>query len=143
MSADFRKDFPNLRDACIRKTSDATDNYNCIAWAFKDSGRYWWPNNKRTYWPLKTLPNQTTMEAFESWFSADGWVVTSDREIEPEYEKIALYALRGVPKHAARLLGSGAWTSKLGSNIDISHELAELEGPCYGHVVMVYRKRAV
>ena len=143
MSADFKKVFPNLGDIGGKKTSDATVNYNCIAWAFKDSGRHWWPNKKRSHWSLKTLPNQSTMEAFEAWFSADGWVATSHREVEPGYEKIALYALRGVPTHAARLLENGAWTSKLGSNIDISHEFAELEGPCYGQVVKVYRKQSV
>jgi len=55
-------------------------------------------------------------------------------------EKIALYALQGVPSHAARLLANGLWTSKLGADIDLSHDLSELEGPRYGQVIKIYCK---
>jgi hypothetical protein len=86
----FKDAFPNLRDVAKKKTSDADPNYNCIAWAFKDNRRHWWPNNRRSYWPINTS-GLRAIEAFEAWFSADGWVETSSQAVEHGYEKIALY----------------------------------------------------
>jgi hypothetical protein len=46
-----------------------------------------------------------------------------------------------VPKHAARSLPNGAWTSKLGDDEDIEHStLAVLEGREYGRA-KVFLKR--
>jgi hypothetical protein len=139
MPIDLRNKFPRIADIHSKKTSDRDDYYNCIAWAFKDNQRNWWPNHKQSYWPVNAS-NLTTMEAFEAWFTEDGWEETSEYELEVGYEKIALYALNGVPTHAARLLDNGTWTSKLGRYIDISHEATELEGPKYGQLHKVYRK---
>jgi hypothetical protein len=140
MDSRYKAHFPNLQDVAQKKTSDPSDAYNCIAWAFKDSRKHWWPNLRRSYWPLRTTPTQTTMEAFEAWFAHDGWEQTATQDPEDGYEKIGLYALRGVPTHAARILDSGIWTSKLGPDIDLSHQLSELEGPSYGQIVRIYRK---
>ena len=49
--------------------------------------------------------------------------------------RVALYALNGSPKHAARQVAANVWTSKIGQNIDIEHNLRGLEGPTYGQVV--------
>jgi len=80
------------------------------------------------------------MNAFEELFSHQGWEETESRETEAGYEKIALYTLNGVPSHACRLLETGFWTSKLGLYIDLSHDIAELEGPEYGKVARIFRK---
>ena len=37
--------------------------------------------------------------------------------------KIAFYAKGLVPTHAARQIGAAVWTSKLGQDVDISHQL--------------------
>ena len=80
------------------------------------------------------------MTAFEELFLAEGWQETTERGPEDGFEKIALYTLNGIPTHACRLLDSGMWTSKLGLNIDLSHEVDELEGPEYGQIAKIYRK---
>lgn len=82
------------------------------------------------------------MEAFEDCLKASHWERTEDRSVQPDLKKIALYAsvVDGQPTHAARQLATGAWTSKLGEELDLTHELHELEGPAYGTVVAIYAK---
>ena len=82
------------------------------------------------------------MEAFSLLLAKNGWVKTDNRLVALGLKKIALYynPLTGEPTHAARLLENGFWTSKLGDNIDLSHELSELEGPEYGLVLAVFEK---
>jgi hypothetical protein len=50
----------------------------------------------------------------------------------PGEEKICLYAKNGKPTHAARQLSNGRWTSKLGPDEDVEHDLSDLEGRRYG-----------
>jgi hypothetical protein len=64
-----------------------------------------------------------------------------DGSLEAGFEKVALFAdAQQTPKHAARQLQSGSWTSKLGPEEDISHSIYGLEGSKYGDAV-VYMKR--
>ncbi|WP_339828463.1 hypothetical protein [uncultured Parvibaculum sp.] len=138
MATQFSQAFPLLTDVAKKITSPQDDRYNCIAWAFEDNRRFWWPTS-RAFWPMDAR-GKTTMEAFEDWFEADGWEETTSASVERGYKKVALYALAGQPTHAARLLSSGRWTSKLGRNIDLSHDLPELNGPEYGQVIKIFRK---
>lgn len=80
------------------------------------------------------------MDAFVAAFQSLGYAICLSGAHEPGVQKIALYALNGRPTHAARQLSDGRWTSKIGKNIDVSHTLAGLVGPCYGDVV-VYMSR--
>jgi len=61
--------------------------------------------------------------------------------LEPEYEKIAIYATSDGPEHVARQRASGNWTSKAGKGRDFEHELEALEGSFYGKVVKVMRRK--
>jgi len=62
--------------------------------------------------------------------------------IEDGWEKIAIFAdEQGEPLHAARQLPSGRWTSKLGADVDIEHDLAALEGDLYGKVACFLKRR--
>lgn len=139
MDAPYKSFFPNLNNVATKKTSERTEKYNCIAWAFKDSRRHWWPNEKRSFWPIPTL-GLSVSDAFDRWFEVDGWEKCSDDNHEPGFEKIALYCIQGQPKHAARQLENGLWTSKLGPDIDLTHKLHELSGPAYGVPMHVYRR---
>jgi hypothetical protein len=64
-----------------------------------------------------------------------------DADLEDGYEKVALYALRGIPTHAARQLPSGAWTSKLGALEDVQHPLDGLQVEDYGAPVRYLKRR--
>ncbi len=81
-----------------------------------------------------------TMAAFRDAFASLGYVVCDHDELELGTEKIALFALDGVPKHAARQLPSGRWTSKLGPSEDIKHSLHDLTGAVYGSVVLIMKR---
>jgi hypothetical protein len=69
-----------------------------------------------------------------------GYLVCDQDQLETGYEKIALFALADLPKHAARQLPSGRWTSKLGPMEDIEHALLDLAGIVYGSVVLVLKR---
>lgn len=142
MDALFKTAFPRLVDVASKKTSERDERYNCIAWAFEDNQRFWWPSPKRAFWPVP-CDGQTVKQAFDAWLSIDNWTPSDNAELEPRFKKIALYEKANVPTHAARLLPSGRWTSKLGPDIDLVHELNELEGPEYGVLVQVYKKATV
>src|SRR5438132_8294807 len=107
--------FPRLQTKPYQTTSPVSDKYNCIAWAAGDSHRLWWPDvDMQDYWP-EGAPREETLEAFERAFLAVGFISSASTDPEQGYEKIALFTnQQGVPKHAARQLPSGRWTSKLG-----------------------------
>jgi hypothetical protein len=135
--------FPNLHSEGHTPRSPKSPKYNCIAWAAGDLKRWWWPA-LMYYWPAGT-PRANTIEAFVQAFGSIGYVACDDAECgNPLYEvavdRIALYALNGIPKHAARQINATTWTSKMGNDIDLEHTLRGLEGPCYGHVRKILRR---
>ena len=50
-----------------------------------------------------------------------GYSVCDNSRLEFLFEKVALYAIDKVPKHMARQLRDGTWTSKCGPQEDITH----------------------
>lgn len=133
--------FPRLRGADYRVTSPPDDVYNCIAWAAGATDGWWWPVGAEKTHCLDSVPRETTVEAFREAFATFGYAVGADEELEPHFEKIALFANdERVPTHAARQLPDGRWTSKLGKNEDIEHALHDLEGTTYGSVVEIMKR---
>ena len=133
--------FPNLKAAGYRIESPQDPRYNCVAWAAGESTvfAWWWPVGAG-YWPA-TAPREETIEAFATAFATVGYrPCDMDVSLEDDFEKIAIYAIAGKPKHAARQLRNGRWTSKLGREWDIEHALDGLEGATYGRVVLVLRR---
>lgn len=118
------------------ETSPATEDYNCIAWACGDNTKWWWPN-EAVYWP-QGIRCEETVDSFDELFLSGGAFHINSENVEAGIVKIALFALNGVPKHAARQLPNGMWTSKLGKAIDVAHSLRELEGDQYGIVTRLY-----
>ena len=119
------------------KTSDFDRQYNCIGFAMGEQ-RKWWPIQMTGwYWPL-TAPLIDAIESFIAAFATRGYHVTDNELFEPGFEKVALFALNGQPKHAALQLPSGRWKSKLGDAEDIEHDLRGVEGRTYGAVVLIF-----
>ncbi|HKI32782.1 MAG TPA: hypothetical protein VKA46_13105 [Gemmataceae bacterium] len=135
--------FPGLRGTAYQVTSPQDDTYNCIAWAAGDTTDWWWPdepnNPESAYWP-PDVPRVETLEAFREAFANLGYVVCNDDQFEGGYEKVALFALAGEPKHVARQLPNGRWTSKLGPMEDVEHALHDLTRMVYGSVVLVMKR---
>jgi hypothetical protein len=132
--------FPGLRGQPYEIKSPRDKRYNCIAFAAGDTRNWWWPDAAaEDTWPAG-VARVETVEAFRDAFATLGYVVCNDDQWEAGYEKIALFALVGVPKHAARQLPNGRWTSKLGPREDIEHALHDLTGMRYGAVVLVMKR---
>jgi hypothetical protein len=140
-SARLEKVFPYLQETGYRLTSPETINYNCIAWAAGKTNRCWWPDpGGIEYWP-RGVPREVTIAAFIQAYAKHGFRVCVSPELEPGYQKIAIYADGNEPTHAARQLPNGKWTSKCGNLQDIEHNIPE--GVCGSHYgdVVVYMKR--
>jgi hypothetical protein len=132
-------------------TSDETTRYNCIAYAAGDDSIWWEPgkfDDFPTYWP-KGAVKDYSLKALVSVFRTLGYRVCKDGELEPGYEKVALYIKEnGQYGHAARQQADGSWVSKLGDWEDIRHTTAEavetteepVGRPKYGKVAK-YMKR--
>jgi hypothetical protein len=90
-------------------------------------------------WPIGVVRAET-IEAFQDAFASLGYAVCDDDKHEPGFEKVALFALDGLPKHASRQLPSGRWASKLGLSEDIEHSLHDLSGNVYGAVAIVMKR---
>jgi hypothetical protein len=144
--------YPNIHPSNFTCSSDRTEDqavkYNCIAWAVETSkNRWWWPLKLGGYhWPKGLpyeLPNKETIDNFVAAFATMNFVECPDASFEDGFEKIALYVdAKGVPKHAARLLPSGSWTSKLGDWEDIEHpSLDVMEGPGYGEAKKFFKRK--
>jgi hypothetical protein len=133
--------FPFLTVDGYEETHPSSSTYNCIAWAAGRNDALWWPDTDGfAFWP-EGIPREETIEAFVLAFTSVGYEPcdTGDRDIA--FEKVALYALEGLPTHAARQLTDGRWTSKLGRGPAITHSTPRgVEGPVYGQVVRFLRR---
>lgn len=141
--SDLEAIFPNLRNTPYERTSPETLSYNCIAWVAGRVDRCWWPSLwPRYFWPSGIL--DSSLEGFVRVFQELGYESCENRDREPGYEKVAIYAQGSLPSHMARQLPSGQWTSKCGDLEDITHNTLEgLEGSDYGFVVQIMRRRQV
>jgi hypothetical protein len=119
-------------------TSPEDRRYNCIAWAAGLADLWWWPEQD-SYWPREWRTQ--SLAEFTEVFASLGYEVCESRELESGFEKVAIYTRSGEPKHMARQLPSGLWTSKCGDFEDITHTLEALEGSGYGRVVVIMKRR--
>ena len=117
---------PGLERSGFRDTSDHTDEYNCVAWALHETDR-WWSHIDLLghYWP-SSLERGASIAAYLSLFASEGFERCDDGDLVDGSEKIALFADGDEFTHVARQLPSGRWTSKLGRDCDIEHELEAL-----------------
>ena len=90
-------------------------------------------------WPAGVRRDES-IDAFVEAFAGLGYIPAADDSLEPGFEKIALYAVGSSPKHAARQLPNGRWTSKLGPLEDVEHQLDALVGAWYGTVVRILKR---
>lgn len=141
VSPELEKAFPGLRATSYEVTSPPDPRYNCIAWAAGDQSLWWEPIRRPPYtWP-SNVPFEFTLSALAKSFIATGYAKCESDVLEPGFEKVALFTDEvGNLKHAARQVASGQWTSKLGQNVDIEHDLRGLEGDEYGCVELILKR---
>jgi hypothetical protein len=132
--------FPDLVKSGYQVTSPPDPIYNCIAHAMGLTDNWWWPDpDGFDYWPAGVV-RECTLDAFIQAFATAGYTACPHGSLEPDWEKVAIYATDEGPTHAARQLASGLWTSKLGPDDDIEPTLEGLCSPLYGSVVQFLRR---
>jgi hypothetical protein len=136
----LEKLFPNLKSTGYNVTSPYDPNYNCIAWAAGDTSVWWEPDPMGVcYWP-RGVPRAYSVKAYRAAYRKIGYKDVSDENLDPALNKVAIYTKQGYPMHAARQLDDGRWTSKLGKNVDIEHDIRGLDGIQYGTVEIILKK---
>jgi hypothetical protein len=137
---------PRLAAASYRVTSPRDFNYNCFAWAAGDNSHVWSPTliGSGVFWP-PGIPALPTLSGTIDAYVRVGFEVCESADLEDGIEKIAIFTdSAGEPRHAARQLPSGSWTSKLGNHVDIEHgDVKAVGGLMYGEpTVFMSRPRA-
>ncbi len=143
-AADVAACFPKIAGK-YRRTSDATINYNCLAWAVGANWAWFDPTRRIAgyFWPVG-IEREWTTPAIRKLLSHFGFEEEAENS-DPEdgYVKVAVYLDNdGTPTHFARQLENGKWTSKLGELIDVDHETLDcLECDAYGAAGFFLKKR--
>ncbi len=110
--------FPGLAISGYGVTSEASTEYNCIAWA-RNNDTEWWDYSPTYRW-LDSVPRSPEVEALVALFVDSGYTVCNSDDKEAGFDKVAIYTtLEGLWTHATRQLDDGQWTSKLGAAEDI------------------------
>lgn len=148
--------FPKLRLDGGKKTSEATNKYNCIGWSVERTQTAWYepkPINKWETWP-SDVPDDYSLDSFIFLFERRGYRQsdTLDTSFNFFIKKVAIYAAFGIYgtqqwefTHVSDQLNCGLWTSKLGKGIDIFHNTPNsLEGQQpddYGKIYKILWRR--
>lgn len=124
----------------IVKTSDYNPLYNCVAWAAGDVERTW-SDFGRSHWPGK---RGNRIEHLASVFEGLGYQDCGlDESLEDGFEKVALFALGDLWQHVCKQCPDGRWSSKLGIQEDVQHDLHDIEDDDYGQVVLIMKRPAL
>jgi len=137
--------FPALKGGKgYESTSPASIEYNCLSWALgidwtrfdpepQCAGYYWFPGVERE-WSLKAITK--TLEIL-------GYGICDSPGLEEGFEKVVIYIDEtDTPRHFARQLTNGRWTSKLGDLNDIEHDTLDcLVIPDYGKPQLVLKRK--
>jgi hypothetical protein len=146
--------FPKLLADGAIKTSDAIEQYNCVAWSAARDKQWWWQSTKYEPWdycPPELTPDDDSIENYIGLFEKLGYKIRTDAQFEFFYKKVAIYAQRDyydkdklVFSHVCDQLNSGAWSSKLGKYEDIKHNSLEaLAGNVeeeYGEIKVILKR---
>lgn len=137
--ADLERDFPVLKKSGYEITEEWNEDFNCVAWALGLTDAAWWPGEGR-YWPTE-VPRTLTLESFIAVFATVGYTACENGRLEPGFQKIAIYVLDGIPRHATRQLVNGKWTSKIGKGCTIIHNDADaLQHSRYGSIMQFLKR---
>ena len=98
----IERHLPGLEASEYQITSDATDEYNCVAWAVGEDDR-WWSHevDDEYFWPDRALRSEG-VESYQAMFALYGFAECDNGDLERGVEKIALFADEGRFTHVAR-----------------------------------------
>ena len=140
----FGEWFPKLASTPHRMTSLYDPRYNCIAWAAGDTRRWWEPDEDEDCYWLSDAPREYSLNSYINAFESIGFTRCDSFDLEPGFEKVAIFANETGPTHASKQLSDGQWSSKLGVFEDIQHGLEALAGDDreeYGQIAQVLKRK--
>ncbi len=127
-------EFPNTFNEPFIVTSPQTSSYNCIAWAFDDNTKWYWPDPDDMYFWPNNIPRTVEITSFIELYKLIGYEICNSSLLENGFEKVALFLDNfDSPTHAAKQLSNGYWTSKLGCEYDIQHSINSMNNSVYGN----------
>ena len=130
--------FPRLSSEGFQIVDQPSDQYNCIAYAAGDLGK-WWDYNSIHYWPAHAA-RSSGIESLVELFAGLGFERCDDSSAENGYQKIALYQQQGLWTHAA-VQQNGRWRSKMGRGPVIEHYSPDsLSNGAYGELRRIMRR---
>lgn len=133
------RSFPNLASAGFAVVAQPSEQYNCIAYAAGDTGRWWEPDGVNYWPPWATLTNR--IESLKEAFTGLGYEQCDDSGAAAGYQKVALYEAQGRMQHAAIQMPNGRWRSKMGRGPVIEHRNPDsLSGGMYGQATIIMRR---
>lgn len=143
----IRNHFPDLPPDGYEITSEATFQYNSVAWSIgeEEMDRCWWPvpyGEDEYYWPAE---REHTLTAFENVYLALGYERCETESPEIGFTKVAIYVDNtNRPTHVARQLfkqdeNRWVWASKVIELEDIEHESLSALNKAFGSVAMILR----
>lgn len=153
------RDFNKLKeDSSFKINSPDSCEYNCIAWAMGFDDRWVDPLEDdyihKKWWP-DAAPKSRDPRALVSAFECMGFELCENDESEIGCDKVALYKGPAynvmtqrfestvVWTHAARVISSNLYHSKMGDSFDIYHRGGNVfEGSIYG-TVFAFMRRSV
>lgn len=138
---DVREKYPNLKEGDWKVTGEKDCKYNCIEWSLCKDDEWIWDQVDNA----GNKNSDVEISDFDEFYKKQGLTKCgeSSSECKPECKKrkVALFAKKGEPQHAAKETKDGGWwESKRGKNVKIIHRLDQLEGGFYGDVVRCYCK---
>lgn len=134
------RDFPKLAGEEFQIIGPVSDRYNCLAYAAGDTSQPW-SDEPEDYWPPQVARNPS-ITGLENLFRWLGYKKCKGPRLEAAYQKVALYASKGLWTHAALQTPDGRWRSKLGKGVLIEHQSPlSVTGDLYGNVYLYMRKK--
>ena len=94
---------------------------------------HWWPS---------LVPRDSKQTTLIKAFEAVGFEVCKDGEPQKGYDKVALYSLNGQWTHAARILSTSIYHSKMGRSWDVQHSSGDIfKETIYGTVFCFMQRK--
>jgi len=106
----------------------------------RDDQNWWWPDVHGIYYWPPGITRSETIQSFSEMFSSFGFSKIPEDDVVNFEESVVLYTSGSDPKHAARKLDNGHWSSKIGQYKDIEHTLYGLAAGMYGNPTHFYGK---
>ena len=104
--------FPKLTRENHEITSPATVRYNCIAWAARNTERWWQPG---VFWPVDSSRDDHGIGNVVEAFRSLGYEECDDGTLEAGFEKLALYGSAMMYTHAGASCRTESGRASLGN----------------------------